>query len=119
MPWIQRSETGEIVGQFTNRQPGYAEVWADNGDPELSRPTPEQLAAAERIWRDTKIDTIRWLRERHRDELDIGIDTTLTDLVFSEFLNFIQELRDWPQSTDFPSEAKRPGTPAWLVDLGK
>lgn len=30
MPYVQRDEKGDIVGQFSNAQPGYAEEWVED-----------------------------------------------------------------------------------------
>ncbi|MCL8302190.1 phage tail protein [Pseudomonas mosselii] len=43
MPYVQRDETGFIVGQFVNCQPGFAEEWLPEGTPEL-KPTPEETS---------------------------------------------------------------------------
>lgn len=36
MPYIQRNESGAIVGRFANRQPNIAEEWLDDNSPELT-----------------------------------------------------------------------------------
>lgn len=38
-------------------------------------PTSEQLAEAERQWRDGAISQVQWLLNRHRDEVEIGLAT--------------------------------------------
>ncbi|OLS63729.1 phage tail assembly chaperone [Pseudomonas putida] len=73
-------------------------------------------AALERAWRDRRIEDIKWLRERHRDEQDLQMTTTLTSSKFLELLAYMQALRDWPQSTEFPDQTERPVAPAWLTD---
>ncbi|WP_433916234.1 phage tail assembly chaperone [Pseudomonas protegens] len=30
-------------------------------------------------------------------------------------LDYIQALRDWPQSTDFPDDQRRPAAPPWIA----
>ncbi|CAI8789639.1 Phage tail protein [Pseudomonas sp. IT-P171] len=79
-------------------------------------PTLEQIAAAERTWRDAEVSRVLWLRDRHRDQLDVGMDTTLTAEQFNELLTYIQALRDWPQSSDFPDSQDRPIAPAWIAE---
>lgn len=76
----------------------------------------EDPARFEREWRDTELATVRWLRERHRDQQEIGFDTALSDTQFKELLVYIQTLRDWPQSSDFPDSAHRPIAPRWIAD---
>ncbi|MGE8409511.1 MAG: phage tail protein [Pseudomonas sp.] len=89
-----------------------------SGMPQLVDPLPDLLAPLniERSWRDTEIGRIAWLRDRHRDELDQQLPTTLDDVRFAELLAYIQQLRDWPQSDKFPDLEQRPVIPLWLVD---
>lgn len=74
------------------------------------------VAAQEREWRDGELSSLLWLRERHRDQSEIGSDTTLTKEQFNELLVYMQSLRDWPQSPDFPDIEQRPVPPAWIVE---
>lgn len=88
------------------------------GLPILIDPAPltlEQSAVIERLWRDAQIDSLRWLRERHRDEVDSARPTTLTDEQSTELLNYVQALRDWPLAVDFPSSEHRPEVPSWVA----
>ena len=78
-------------------------------------PTAEELSVRERYWRDTEIERVKWLRERHRDQLDIGEQTTLTPEQFNELLVYMQALRDWPQSPEFPAQEFRPVVPDWVA----
>ncbi len=88
----------------------------DDGKPVLIEPEPdlEAPARAERAWRDSEIQRISWLRDRHRDERDQGRATTLAAEQFSELLAYIQHLRDWPQGDHFPDTSQRPTAPEWL-----
>jgi hypothetical protein len=79
--------------------------------------TAEALSVRERSWRDAEIERVRWLRERHRDQLDIGEQTTLTPEQFSGLLIYIQALRDWPASPLFPDETGRPSAPDWIANF--
>lgn len=79
-------------------------------------PTSEQLAEAERAWRDEALNDVRWLRERHRDEQDMQRPTTLEAEQFSTLLAYLQLLRDWPQSVHFPDLAYRPIAPGWIAE---
>lgn len=78
-------------------------------------PTPEQLAEAERQWRDEAISQVQWLINRHRDEVEIGLATTLTIEQFAELLGYVQSLRDWPAAPLFPDVSGRPLAPQWLA----
>ncbi|MDM3888343.1 phage tail assembly chaperone [Pseudomonas sp. BCRC 81390] len=68
----------------------------------------------ERAWRDAEITLYQWLRDRHRDELDLGRPTTFSDVQFLELLNYLQRLRDWPQDQHFPDRSARPVSPDWI-----
>lgn len=83
-------------------------------DPPLA--TGEELAVAERKWRDSQVSDTEWLVTRHRDELDMQRPTTLTTEQFAQLLTYRQELRDWPQSDGFPISQHRPVAPLWLVE---
>ena len=116
MPFVQRNNAGEIVGQFANSQLGYAEEFLADDSPELSYVSLAQLASAERVWRDSELLAVKWLRERHRDQLEIELEPTLTSEQFRELLVYMQALRDWPQSLDFPQSAHRPVAPPWITE---
>lgn len=89
----------------------------EDGMPVLLDPpawTPEEIATVERAWRDSQIRQVQWLRDRHRDQLDMNQAPTLTTAQFSELLAYIRDLRDWPQSPAFPSPEHRPAVPVWI-----
>ena len=76
---------------------------------------PRSLPAdSERQWRDSELAALVWLRDRHRDQLEIGAGSTLTPEQFSGLLVYMQQLRDWPQSEAFPDSSDRPGPPGFL-----
>lgn len=100
-----------------NPAPGKVRAHDESGLPILIDPPPpttDQLAAAERQWRDTEIENVRWLRERHRDEVDSAQPTTLTSAQSVELLDYVQALRDWPMTPEFPNSDHRPTTPSWI-----
>ncbi|MHA6159495.1 phage tail assembly chaperone [Pseudomonas sichuanensis] len=78
---------------------------------------PVPTADSERQWRDTELAALVWLRDRHRDQLEIGAVTTLTVEQFTDLLVYMQKLRDWPQSEGFPMVEQRPVPPEWIADL--
>ena len=78
--------------------------------------TPEEVAALERAWRDSVLAQAVWLRDRHRDQLEIGGSTTLTAEQFQGLLVYMQALRDWPQSEQFPAIEHRPVAPPWIAE---
>jgi len=69
-----------------------------------------------RQWRDGEIEIVKWLRERHRDEVDSQRPTTLTVEQSGELLDYMQALRDWPKDAGFPAVTSRPVPPAWIAD---
>lgn len=90
------------------------EQWKNAGG--IPEPAPVlDTAVAERAWRDLEIERVKWLRERHRDEVDSARPTTLTVKQSGELLDYVQALRDWPSAAQFPSEEARPQCPAWIA----
>jgi len=75
--------------------------------------SPESDVA--RAWRDAEIARVSWLRDRHRDEVEIGDETTLTAEQYAELLAYIRTLRDWPATAEFPAEVSRPVVPEWVA----
>ncbi|WP_124302645.1 phage tail assembly chaperone [Pseudomonas chlororaphis] len=88
----------------------------ERGRPALVEPPPdsEAIVNQERWWRDAELDRVKWLRERHRDELELSLPASVTADQYSELLAYMQLLRDWPQSPDFPDPAHRPVVPGWI-----
>lgn len=76
-------------------------------------PTSAELAEIERRWRDAELASAAGLRDRHRDQIEITVDTAISDVQFREILVYIQALRDWPQSDRFPNSTNRPIAPQW------
>lgn len=74
----------------------------------------DDKATVERSWRDAELILYQWLRDRHRDEQDMGRLTTVSDAQFLELLNYLQELRDWPKDERFPDRHARPNRPDWI-----
>lgn len=86
----------------------------DAGEPDI-RIDALDPAQQERAWRDAELARVAWLRDRHRDELDLNLGTTLTAEQFAILLAYIQSLRDWPATELFPDAAQRPEPPSWLA----
>ena len=83
---------------------------------DLPPPSPEALDAQARQWRDAEIESVKWLRERHRDEIDSQRPTTLTVKQSGELMDYVQTLRDWPKDAGFPAVESRPVPPTWIAD---
>ncbi|MBK3476713.1 phage tail protein [Pseudomonas sp. MF6751] len=93
--------------------------WVADGGQTLPKSTVEEAANEERRWRDSELLDLAWLRDRHRDQAEMGADTTLTTEQYAELLSYMQLLRDWPQSDSFPDISKRPVPPAWIKDQAR
>ena len=109
-----------FISVIANPAAGKVRSHDENGLPILIDPPPatgDELAAAERKWRDGQVSDTEWLVTRHRDEQDMQLSTTLTPEQFSDLLVYRQGLRDWPQSELFPGIEHRPQPPTWLADL--
>lgn len=80
--------------------------------------TPQMLVAKHaqsvRANRDSELEKSGWLLERHRDELGIGIATTLSAENYAELLLYRHRLRDWPAQPDWPN-IDMPMAPEWLA----
>ncbi|WP_248765284.1 phage tail assembly chaperone [Pseudomonas protegens] len=83
---------------------------------ELNKPLPISMTVKERKWRDDELSSVMWLRERHRDQLEIEAPTSIDAEKFKELLLYMQALRDWPQSPDFPQIEHRPVAPSWIAE---
>ena len=79
-------------------------------------PTLAELADQERTWRNAELALGMRLRDRHRDQLEIEVQPTLSGDQFKELLLHMQALRDWPQSSAFPNPEQRPPSPPWLAN---
>ena len=94
-------------------------AWMLSKDGKITKePLPElkpDFSDIERRWRDAEFASIKWLRERHRDEQDLALNTTLTPEQFAQLLTYLQQLRDWPLSPAFPAHEQRPVQPDWLA----
>jgi len=80
------------------------------------RLTLEQRQECERLWRDDEVTASDWLVNRHREEQDIQLPTTLKADQFSELLLHRQALRDWPTAVAFPDSERRPVAPSWIAE---
>lgn len=110
---VNEAQRRELVAGISR---GLLAQVSESGSLELVEPPidPADVALAERAWRDAVLTSAAWLRERHRDQLEIGVPTTLTAEQFEGLLIFMQALREWPQSPEFPDSTHRPIAPTWL-----
>ena len=73
-----------------------------------------ELFSRLRIERDTRINSVFWMRERHADELELGKGTSLTPEQYIALLTYIQALRDIPQQEEAPWDGGGEQTP-WPI----
>lgn len=85
---------------------------------EAPAPSTETLATLARHRRDAEIAQVRWLVERHRDELALQIATTLTPEDYRLVQEHVQALRDVPEQESFPLRIDWPVLPPELLATG-
>ena len=90
---------------------------ADDDDPGLE-PDEALLAHAVRTDRTRRIARVRWLIDRHRDEVALGVTTTLTAEDYRGVLQHIQDLRDVPDQAGFPHTISWPELDESLTTTG-
>lgn len=76
----------------------------------------EQLAEIERSWRSAQLSVTDGAVARHRDESESGMTTTLTAEQYVTLQAYRRQLRDWPQTAQFPLAEHRPIAPDWLAE---
>ena len=108
-----RRITQETDGVWTLGSDGAISKLPFSVDPEQAK---LRLIEAERAWRNGEIARVSWLRDRHRDEVDLGHTPALTAEQFAELLSYMKMLRDWPENQDFPDTVSRPVAPGWIAD---
>ncbi|HAV50717.1 MAG TPA: hypothetical protein DCX75_11630 [Brevundimonas sp.] len=86
-------------------------------DPDIE-PDEVVLAQAVRSDRARRITPVRWLIDRHRDEVALGITTTLTAEDYQTVLRYIQDLRDVPEQSGFPHTISWPEMDESLTAIG-
>ncbi|MAL88601.1 MULTISPECIES: phage tail assembly chaperone [unclassified Brevundimonas] len=86
-------------------------------DPDIE-PDEVVLAQAVRSDRARRITRVRWLIDRHRDEVALGITTTLTAEDYQTVLRYIQDLRDVPEQSGFPHTISWPEMDESLTAIG-
>ena len=114
---VEHLDLGDLPEGFTRSPyPGVDHAWRGATWTLDENLRHARLSQGERDWRNTQIERIKWLRDRHRDQQELGVDTSLTGAQFTELLAYMQALRDWPQSEAFPDSAQRPVAPPWIAD---
>lgn len=85
---------------------------------EVANQSADEKSISSRMLRDSVLNNISWIIERHRDELEAGIATTLSVERYAELQSYRQQLRDWPAQPGWP-DIEMPPAPDWLAELKK
>lgn len=62
--------------------------------------------------RETLFTSCDWMTWRHRDQLDAGKPTSLTQEQWAELLDYREALRQWPISGEYSESF--PAKPGWM-----
>ncbi|MHA3735126.1 phage tail assembly chaperone [Pseudomonas sp. Eth.TT006] len=118
VPESVQVEIGAPVGELRPESVPLPVIDTPVVTPEIISDQQEPLMAA-RAWRQSGLSATEWWVTRHRDEQALGRGTTLKAAQYLELLEYRQALRDWPDSSRFPSPVSRPSAPDWLAaDVG-
>lgn len=88
-----------------------------NGSPVAAAPadpSEETLAKRARANRAKLLADVRPLIERHRDQIDLGVATTLSAETYVALLTYVQALRDAPTQSGFPAATIWPALPVGI-----
>ena len=69
-----------------------------NGEYVLKSQNPEPLQQKGRAVRDQYINDIEWRVSRYRDQKELDVPTTDTEETYIKILQYMQYLRDYPES---------------------
>lgn len=90
----------EIGMEIMNVEQGYDGRWYVAGHtPVKPEPTPEEKKTTVRYIRDSYINGIEWRVSRYRDQSELGITTTDDAETYHKILEYMQYLRDYPESS--------------------
>ena len=78
--------------------------------PVISQPGDTADATA-RAFRDQLLAHVRPIIDRHRDQIDLGMATTLSSEAYVSLLTYVQALRDVPAQGGFPADIDWPVLP--------
>ncbi|MBR5354747.1 MAG: hypothetical protein IK122_01300 [Alphaproteobacteria bacterium] len=91
----------EIGMEIMNVELGYDGCWYVAGHaPIQPEPTVDEKKAMVRAVRDQYINEIEWRVSRYRDQKELGIATTDDENTYIQILEYMQYLRDYPESSE-------------------
>ena len=103
-----KDKNGEVFAYETEQErnewgaPDLVELTKKQLEAHLNpKPTVEQLTQEARYKRDSALQDVLWIVDRHNQQIQIGIEPTLTEEQYTDLLTYIQALRDYPQQPDY------------------
>lgn len=103
-----------IPGTHTDHQPLDAICEWDEARNEWAYCIPENTEQDRRT-RDRMLDECQWMVNRHRDQVDAGLTTSITVEQYGELLTFRQALRDMPGAMTDSRDWTWPAVPEFVV----
>lgn len=98
-----------VIADITDVTPVPGEGWSYDGS--VFSPPPGPTGEQVRRRRDALLISCDWIVQRHREQVDAAIATTLTSDQYGVWTTYRQALRDMPKQTGFPSEVVWPEIP--------
>ncbi len=99
-----------VIVDISRVTPAPKEGWSYDGV--VFTPPPGPGAEELRARRDGLLAASDWLIQRHRDQLDSELPTSLTTASYESWIAYRQALRDVPTQPGFPDEVGWPALPA-------
>ena len=91
--------------------------WLDVTDSWPPAPTANDLMIQARSLRNGYLTLLQSASDRHRDEIDAGVATTLTAAQYVTLLALKQTLRDVTKQAGFPASVSWPAIPDFLSNI--
>ena len=83
------------------KTPTLKRFWVIGNEPKPHVPTEDELKAQVRAVRDNYMQTTQNRIDRYRNQKGLGIETTDTEEVFKQLLEYTQYLRDYPNGENW------------------
>lgn len=74
-----------------------------------------KLLSRRAFLRRESIEETQWIVDRHRDQYELKLPTSISATQYSQLQTYRQALRDWPDKPTWPATA--PSKPDWLQDV--
>lgn len=71
-------------------------------------------AVLAKVWIDASLAASESLVSEYRDARDLGDELPIAAEQFTQLLTWRRAVREWTQTTGYPSEASRPVAPNWM-----